>query len=58
MFIDKKCLKCPVRKFALKVVHILKTIFDTNESILDLLNDFESNIVCVENECRKVITTK
>ena len=55
MFIDKKCLKCPIRKFSLKAVNLLRTIYEIQEDILDVMGDFDTNISNFQEESWKVI---
>lgn len=53
--LDKKCIKCPVRKYALKSVPILRTIYEQNEAILDCLDDFEISIFKLQELNREVM---
>ena len=43
MKLDKKCVLCPVRKFALKVVPILRVLYEQNQDIMEVLDEFETN---------------
>lgn len=55
---DKKCVVCPVRKFALQAAYILRNIYDINEQILDVLEEFDTGYTQLNNikiECKEII---
>lgn len=58
MYIDKKCLKCPIRKFSVKAVHILRYMYELEQVILDCMDDFDTNINNYREVEKGVITKK
>lgn len=56
--IDKKCVVCPVRKFAIQAAYILRNIYDLNEQILDVLEQFDTGYTQLQNikqECKDIV---